>query len=506
MATVSLEGVVQNNAESTNGWNTGNLDGELSYQGSGSIGLKVGSGTTGIVHTGTARNFSVGGASEGDHIIVILNSLTAGKLDSKANGGLRVRFGTSASAYGDKYVDGSDTKPPTTAFLPYIVNPAADFDAVAGGLSLTGNPAQLGSAATFGGVFKATSGIMGNFNNSLVDQITIGKGLRISGTGGTLQDFVATDESTVGNRWGFVTTKDGVVYTQGSLFFDGEFNDADQVLIFQDAPVAADFYNMEVNAGSSVTIDGFVIKSAGVSQVALVHSGGDLSISNSSMDAFRSLTLQANAIFQNVKVSNSGSIASNGALIENSTILQSTAASALVINSVAELSNINGVNFIGNSGHSIEITAPGTYNFNNLNFTGGGASESTSADVYNNSGGLVQISPSGGNEPTVRNGAGSTTEVVSAPVTLTFDGIPNGLETRIRRGSLTLENGYQSSVVGNQFVFSYQSTIAGKKVTVSIGGVADDGKGYERQEIPITLPASNALIPVGLNLNISYIG
>jgi len=206
MGVVSLDGVVQNTADNAGGWSNGAVDPELSYQGTGAVGAKVGNGTTAFVHTGTARNFSVGGANEGDHVVVHLNSLTPGKLDTKANGGMRIRVGSSATVYGDKYVDGTDTKSPTSAFLPYIFDPASDFDAVAGGFTTTGNPGQLTAARTFGGVAKATSGIMGNFINYHVDQITIGKGLILTGTNGLLRDFVNADEGTANNRWGFITT------------------------------------------------------------------------------------------------------------------------------------------------------------------------------------------------------------------------------------------------------------------------------------------------------------
>ena len=135
MGTITLVGVVQANAESATGWANGGLDNELSYQGGSSYGAKVGSGTTRFPHTGTACDFSAGGANEGDHIIVILGSITPGKLDTKANGGLGVLAGNDVSNYGEWYVDGSDTKSPTTLFLPYIIDPASDFDNTVGAIT-----------------------------------------------------------------------------------------------------------------------------------------------------------------------------------------------------------------------------------------------------------------------------------------------------------------------------------------------------------------------------------
>ena len=70
-------------------------------------------------------------------------------------------------------------------------------------------------------------------------------------------------------------------------------------------------------------------------------------------------------------------------------------------------------------GHSIEITGTGTYDFNDIIFSGGSVDDSIGADVYNNSGGAVTININGGTTPTVRNGAGASTTIVSGTVTLT---------------------------------------------------------------------------------------
>ena len=77
------------------------------------------------------------------------------------------------------------------------------------------------------------------------------------------------------------------------------------------------------------------------------------------------------------------------------------------------------------SGHAIIITTPGTYSFANLTFVGFGLDETVTAAVYNNSGGSVIINVSGGSTPTVRNGVGATTNVISG-ATLTITGVPSG--------------------------------------------------------------------------------
>ena len=71
------------------------------------------------------------------------------------------------------------------------------------------------------------------------------------------------------------------------------------------------------------------------------------------------------------------------------------------------------------SGHAIRITAPGTYSFSGNTFTGFGADGTTSAAIFNDSGGLVTLNiTGGGNTPTVRNGTGAST-IINNAVTLT---------------------------------------------------------------------------------------
>ncbi len=420
---VALVGVVQTDADSTTGWSGGGLEGELSYQGSSSYGGKVGTGTTRYTHTGTARNYSSGGGNEGDHIIVILGSLTPGKLDTKVNGGLGIICGNDGTNYGEWYVDGSDTKSPTTLFIPYIIDPASDFDGAFGSFSTTGNPAQLSAADHYGGRFDATSGIMGNFNNGLVDQITIGTGLRATGVSQTMDDFITADEGTSGNRYGFLTTREGVVYFQGKIYLGSSgssvtFDDSDRVIVFPDVVVASDFFEIIVeNASSTVTMDSFTFTAPGAAKFGMTYiSASDWTISNSSVSGSSGIDMGANMTFVSTKIQASGQIVLNGGTITGGQVIDSTASSALLVDTASEMAAVTDVSFEDNTtGHSIELTATGAYTFDNITFSGGGSAGTTTADVYNNSGGAITINVlNGGSTPTVRNAAGSTTTVVSA--------------------------------------------------------------------------------------------
>lgn len=97
----------------------------------------------------------------------------------------------------------------------------------------------------------------------------------------------------------------------------------------------------------------------------------------------------------------------------------------------------------GTSGHAIRITTPGTYSFSGNTFTGYGGtpgtnstpnSGSTSAAIFNDSGGLVTINASGGTLPSVRNGAGATT-TVNASADVILEGLIADSEVRAYVGS-----------------------------------------------------------------------
>jgi hypothetical protein len=104
-------------------------------------------------------------------------------------------------------------------------------------------------------------------------------------------------------------------------------------------------------------------------------------------------------------------------------------------------------------GHAIEITQPGTFAFVGNTFEGYGLDGTTDASIYNNSGGHVVLNVSGGGDtPTVRNGAGATTEVVSG-AQVTVVGLATGSQVKVTKVSNgdVLFNGAES---GGQISFS----------------------------------------------------
>lgn len=120
---------------------------------------------------------------------------------------------------------------------------------------------------------------------------------------------------------------------------------------------------------------------------------------------------------------------------------------------------ISGCEFSGSlNGHAIEITTPGTYTFSGNTFSGYGADGTTDAAIYNNSGGAVTLNITGGGDtPTVRNGAGASTTIVSG-ATLTLTGLQAGSDIVILEAGTTTERVNVDANAGTTYAYAYTAT------------------------------------------------
>jgi len=92
--------------------------------------------------------------------------------------------------------------------------------------------------------------------------------------------------------------------------------------------------------------------------------------------------------------------------------------------------------------------------------------------------------------------AGYSFPFIARPVAITLNGLPDGIEVRIRRGRQTVA--YEPSVSGGSFVYEYD--FANRiPVKITIGGA-----GWVRQELPIFLEATDQTIPLVFEPDPSY--
>ncbi len=313
-----------------------------------------------------------------------------------------------------------------------------------------------------------------------IDQIAVGSGLRITGShdsgsyDGAWEEAVAYCTDYANRGWGMLQERDGVYYAFGKIYIGSttqtavtDFTDSNRVIQFgtsqyyesgawkttfdvdgcgiivEDDTVYKTDFTDGVIVGTDNGRSGCTYLGNDDQDVFMDLYGGNISTSRSYL--YGSILQKTHGVMQigaghrmyGLTVNDIGQIDPIGiAEIENITVIGSAADSALLITASNEMSIIKIDSFIdnitgttGSAGHSIELTATGSHAFDNISFSGGGgtqgsnltpASGSTTADVYNNSGGAITINVSNsGDTPSVRNAAGSTTTVVNA-VTIKF--------------------------------------------------------------------------------------
>lgn len=301
---------------------------------------------------------------------------------------------------------------------------------VVGGTGL--NEAQLRS---YGVQISFTSAPGGNAANLILDAADFVSGtqacLVLTGASSVWQDFATADENST-NQYGVFRSVGGVYncFARVQLGSSGSsvaFSDSNFTIIFpQQNLVSTDFMGVNVNlqhASTSITWTNGVIKSAGTRKGDLVVTGttstAGFNPTGCTFDGMRVVTLTSKCTFSTCTFQNSGQITQGGATLSTCRIAGSTAASALLSDDPSKITNSTFVS--AGTGHAVELTTAGTYDFTGNKFSGYGADGTTNASIYNNSGGAITLNILGGGDaPTVRNGAGASTTIVAGSVTATI--------------------------------------------------------------------------------------
>lgn len=426
---ITLVGEVANVCDNVTGFNQGNTTvDDPDVDGGGAVGLKN-SGAVQIVQTtslGAAApyDFSASGSEFGDHIIMwmaILNIPTA-------TTGLQIYIGdsTPTASFGTWNVLPLDA-PYLGGYALVIIDPARDFDS-ATTWTTTGNPAQLTNIDEVGARFDVLGTIMGNFNNCLLDQMTIGTGVRADGTGpNSFEDVRFTDEGT--NQWGWWTSTKGVFVGKGKLYIGpvsgsvtSEFTDSDFVVSFAEERVATGFYEITMRgAGTDVTWDRGTIFAANATQarwsLTVESDTNTFDVTDCNFLGADIITLDDSATITGGSMVDCSDLQLSGGTLDGVSIINADTADAVAFITTNTLANISNCNFTFSDGHAIDITAAGTYTFTNNTLTGYGLDETNDAAIVNSSGGLVTINYTG-TGPTVLNLTTGTSVTNNAVTTL----------------------------------------------------------------------------------------
>jgi hypothetical protein len=198
-----------------------------------------------------------------------------------------------------------------------------------------------------------------------------------------------------------------------------------------------------------------------------------------------------------------GQINPNNAIMVNSEIVNSVASSALLWNFNGNTNGkLDGCSFLSpGTGHAIELgsNTPTGITFNNISFSNYGASGTTNAAVYNNSGKHIAITIAGGTIPTIRNGVGALTTIISGLVTITLSNLKTNTEVRIYQDSGGL-NGTEIDGIENSstsFSFSVASSSVINIIINNLNYLPADIWGF-------TVPSTDTTIPISQVIDRQY--
>jgi len=185
---------------------------------------------------------------------------------------------------------------------------------------------------------------------------------------------------------------------------------------------------------------------------------------------FGTATLDADANYNRQLFVGGEGVTDNGAEIRNSTFIVNSQlgadkgiveldSSTDIESSAFELSSGTA------TGHGIKIIAAGSYLFNALTFSNFGVDGSSTAAIYNDSGGAVTITIAGGVNPTIRNGAGASTTLALPLRNISVTGLTAGSRLRV-----------------------YNETTSAQVVNVVVSGTSytatyAEGEGYSANDI-----------------------
>ena len=453
-------------------------------------------------------------SAAGVHVGVWVNHIHYGVLTQ-----LRVRLGSAIGSATAGNWDGHNFPlaqyPALGGWVRHWIDVARtpDFQGDSGGLVKT---ALIGVA-----VVAWLPAVSGNAPNIIMDASDFTTtGLLLTGTAGVWQDFITADEGTGGNKYGVVVTTAGVIFVLARLILGSAsslaFADSGFVIVFpQQATVAANFMGLTVDlqhASTAITWANGVVKSAGTVQGDLVVTGnaGSLAVESTTLSALRVVTLTAGATLTECLVAGCGLITAGGGALLDCSVIDATGTAALLWDTATDPNGkLDGTAFTsGGSGHAIQFgpNTPGDpteISLSGVTFSGYGAADTTDAAIYNNSGKHLIINIiGGGTTPTVLNGSGASTTIVSGQTAVTFTGMKDNTEVRVYDAGTGEEiAGIEDATDGSPGNRSFTWSDAASNVVDYVIHNVD----YESIRVEgYVVPASDASIPIQQRLDRNY--
>lgn len=398
-------------------WSSGTVDTEIFLEGTGSIVAKVSKATAVFTYTLTAN------LDLTDKLVIAwMNCATPGILGTRAGGGLQIRLTDNVGNYGWWYVAGNDTYFGSwDAFVIHTAQRSGSYYVESATAPDLTNIATVGVACT-----TTASAAKDNF---WFDAVRYGTYLEInSGTSGSPATFDDIETAELANYYGGVVFQEGVFFPQCQLRIGNTgstntyFEDGGKILVFRDRDFPNDFYDFRMQGGTGTTeiYLGDKVGDAGVAGIVVDAAGPgytvtalDTDIDNvgfygtsfyDSNEQYLPTVYSGALETRNVTYNECGEIFPSSGIMQNCTFIGAPNYALHMI----EDHNISYCNFI-NCASGIHITASGSYDFNNLTFTGG-----TYHIINDAPSGVVVVNAIDSNPSTYVNLQSATTQILNS--------------------------------------------------------------------------------------------
>lgn len=257
------------NCDATTGWTAATVNTDIYKEGTGSLSASVSNTTS------TTYYYTLAAPTDftGYHLYQWLCATS--RVDTKANGGLRMYMYCSNTAYRTWYVGGNDNY--AGGWQCFVVDPNNTSD-----VGLSSGTFDITQVTRVGVQFKTIQSIKAGLLNVFWDIVRYGSGLRITSADTdtiTLQNIYDTNDTST-NAYGIVSKNNDIFFVQGELIFGSttagqhiSFSDSDQVLVFLNRPVASTLYKIKVEGNSTGTINFQLGSSSGSGSSTLGYDG-----------------------------------------------------------------------------------------------------------------------------------------------------------------------------------------------------------------------------------------
>lgn len=365
----------------------------------------------------------------------------------------------------------------------------------------TGTYAPASHTVTRVIVDNSASGNIRAVINNWIDAMYFGPGHTVTGT--TVNDKLfaeATEiDETTANRYGILENYAGIIYCQGDLTLNGSGTSNGETIVFKDNTLQTGASTWVNNGYSRYNLNGtgsWTLVNANIQAQPSVDGTNkvDIDMDLSSMTAWSQTggsVTQLNAlttksgqthdgvVFTDVATSSIYNTPINctfnlcglitiqsGGGLEDFLSNKATGAVAIL---TANPSVVKRGTFISDgTGHAMEASAAGSFNWDGHSATGYGADGTANAVFYNNSGGHINLSvTNGAGTPTVLNGSGATTTVISNTATLTVTALDSITKSPIQGVAVIVR---VTSAAAFPYLASVTITRSGLTATVSHTG------------------------------------